>query len=190
MDELSKPGDVIAVATDTVYGLAARIKDAVAVDNLFKMKGRSENTPLVVCVSNPKQVTDMGVVLSGEAQKLIDRFWPGPLTLVLPAGSSSISEKIRSGRETVGVRMPKQRELQVLLARVGPCAITSANPSGSPPAQSAEQVRKYFGQDLPIIGKHPEASGQPSTVVTLEAQQPQILRQGGVSLEEIQKALL
>ena len=127
-------GAVIGVPTDTVYGLVCLCRDAAAIDRLFAVKERPSHKALPVLLGDAEQVRAVVRGAGGPvAQALIERYWPGPLTLVLPA-RSHLPVALTAGGETVGVRVPAQPFLRALARRVGPLASSSANRSGAPPA--------------------------------------------------------
>ena len=126
-------GAVIGVPTDTVYGLVCLCRDAAAIDRLFAVKERPSHKALPVLLGDAEQVRAVVRGAGGPvAQALIERYWPGPLTLVLPA-RSHLPAALTAGGETVGVRVPAQPFLRALARRVGPLASSSANRSGAPP---------------------------------------------------------
>ena len=142
-------GAVIGVPTDTVYGLVCLCRDAAAIDRLFAVKERPSHKALPVLLGDAEQVRAVVRGAGGPvAQALIERYWPGPLTLVLPA-RSRLPAALTAGGETVGVRLPAQPFLRALARRVGPLASSSANRSGEPPLR---YTRRRAG---PTGGTHP-----------------------------------
>ena len=112
-------------------------------------------------------------------------FWPGPLTLVLPASEKVVPEEARAGLLTVGVRMPDHPLIMALLQEVGPVVATSVNLSGEPAATSAEDIERNFGKDFPVLDSGPSTIGQESTVVAWTKSGWKILREGAISAEEM-----
>jgi L-threonylcarbamoyladenylate synthase len=179
-------GQVIAFPTDTVYGLAADSTNSEAVGQVFRIKGRSWERPLVLMIAEPKDVEKVAVSIPEKAWKLITQYWPGPLTLILPR-AKSILGIICAGKETIGVRCPDNNISRVLIRRVGvPLATTSANISGQPSAKTAEEVEKQLSGKIPlIINGGPTKIGIESTIVDLTKLPGRVLREGAIRGEEL-----
>jgi L-threonylcarbamoyladenylate synthase len=166
-------GAVIAFPTDTLYAVGARADDPVAVRRLYAVKQRPAGQPMVWLVVDREQV-EASAIVSAAAGELMRRFWPGPLTLVLPARPSNGS--------TVAVRAPDHEvALALLRALREPIASSSANPAGQPPPVDAEQVIRGLGDGLDLVlDGGPCRIGQPSTILDLSGSTPRILRQGAI----------
>ena len=182
-------GLVVAIPTDTVYGLAVDPRHADAVDRLFALKERPANVALPVLVGAGSQVGLVANPLESAARHLADRYWPGPLTLVVPRrfGFTVDLGGPRSARQTVGVRWAAHPVVQSLCREMGPLAVTSANLHGEPPATSADQVSATFrhveGLDLILDGG--ECDGVPSTVVECRGPASRCLREGAIPWEDL-----
>ncbi len=174
-------GQLVAFPTETVYGLGANALDAAAVAKIFEAKGRPSDNPIIVHVSDRRMLRTVARRVPPRAKKLIARFWPGPLTLVLPK-TSRVSSLVTAGLDTVAVRMPEglARDL-VRLAGV-PIAAPSANLSGRPSPTTAAHVAQDF-PDLFILDGGPTRHGLESTVVAFDPLR--ILRQGAITEEEL-----
>ncbi|HLH71269.1 MAG TPA: L-threonylcarbamoyladenylate synthase [Candidatus Dormibacteraeota bacterium] len=172
---LLREGEVIAFPTDTVYGLAALARDARACERIFEIKGRERSRQLIAMVADPKALDPL-VTVTGRARWFMDRWWPGPLTLVLPT---------RSGRPpTLGVRIPDHPVALALLRAVGePLATTSCNRSGAPPALTAEEASRLEGLAAVLDGGR-APGGQASTVLSLVGPEAEVLRQGPIGERE------
>jgi len=172
--ERVRAGAVIAFPTDTLYAVAARAADPVAVARLYDVKERPSGQPMVWLVPDRTQVERFAVV-STVAGDLMARFWPGPLTLVLPA-------RDKSGGPTIAVRAPDHDvALALLRALSEPIASSSANPAGQPPPVDADQVIAGLGDRLDVVlDGGPCRIGQPSTILDLSGATPRILRQGAI----------
>jgi L-threonylcarbamoyladenylate synthase len=186
--EVLRDGGLIAFPTDTVYGLGAEIGNAEAVAQLKRIKGREEGKAIPVLAAGVDDLRQVAKPLPGMAKRLAERFWPGPLTLVvwrLPELPREISLF-----DTVGVRVPDHPIALALLARTGPLAVTSANRSGGPDPLSAEDVLAVLGGafDLLLDGG-PAPGGMASSVVDCTQEEAQLLRRGPISAESITKAL-
>jgi L-threonylcarbamoyladenylate synthase len=181
-------GGLVAFPTDTVYGLGALISDSQAIEQLFIVKGRDTAKAIAVLLGSPEALPKITATMSPEAQRLAERFWPGPLTLVV-ARHPALPENL-SPLPTVGVRMPDHPAALALLNLAGPLAVTSANLSGAPNSQTAQDVFDQLGGLIPLIldgGSTP--GGSPSTVVDCTTPEFNILRLGPITREQILAAL-
>lgn len=178
--ELLRDGLVIGMPTDTVYGLAALASDELAVLRVFEIKGRSLSQPLVLMVAEPEQVSELAQVGARE-RGYIERFWPGPLTLVLRARPHMRPPLAAGKPRTVGVRIPDHRTARALLKEVGePLATTSANRSGRPPAMTPLEAAWLEGVAAVVDGGR-APGGVPSTLLDLSGPEPRILREGPIT---------
>jgi L-threonylcarbamoyladenylate synthase len=177
--ERLRGGAVIAFPTDTLYGVGARAADPAAVARLYEVKRRPAGQPMVLLVRDRDQVQQLAVVSSAAAD-LMARFWPGPLTLVLPA-------RVPADGSTIAVRAPEHDVALALLSALGePIASSSANPAGQPPPLDAEQVIAGLGDELELVlDGGPCRIGQPSTILDLSGLTPRILRQGAIPSSEL-----
>jgi L-threonylcarbamoyladenylate synthase len=182
-----KSGGVVAFPTETVYGLGANAYDEKAVAKIFELKGRPQDNPLIVHVESVLAAQKIAE-FSDRAQKLADRFWPGPLTMVLK--NKEIPGKVTAGLGTVGVRMPDSDAALSLISASGvPIAAPSANKSGSPSPTCAAHVQSDFGDELLILDAGECSVGVESTVIDMTQYIPVILRPGAVTLEMIKDVI-
>ena len=183
-------GGLVAFPTETVYGLGADALDAQAVARVFEAKGRPTDNPIIVHVASPGDLDTLVTQVGATAQALIARFWPGPLTLVLPA-APVIPEVTRGGLPTVAVRMPAHPVALALIAAARrPIAAPSANRSGRPSPTTAQHVLADLGERIDfILDAGPTPVGVESTVLDVTGEPPVLLRPGGVSLEALQAAV-
>ncbi len=182
-------GELVAFPTDTVYGLGVDAFNDQAVRKLFLAKGRNQEKAIPVLVANLEQFVDIVDRTTLPAMRLVERFWPGPLTIVL-GQASDLAEAI-SAYGTVGVRIPDHPIAQELIRASGPLAVTSANRSGDPEACTADEIETNMGAQVDLIvdgGRTP--GGQPSTVVDCTQDPPTILRVGPITEDEIRSVLL
>ena len=180
-------GGVVAIPTETVYGLAANAFDARAVARIFEIKRRPAFDPLIVHVLDEAMLATVALDVPATARRLIEHFWPGPLTLVLQK-RPAVPGLVTSGLATVAVRMPSHPIARALLERAGvPLAAPSANPFGRLSPTRAEHVARMLGNrvDL-IIDGGPAAIGLESTIVRLEPK-PVLLRPGSIPADEIER---
>lgn len=186
--EILGQGGLVAFPTDTVYGVGALVSKAQAIAQLYVVKGRSDEKAIPILLSDIAQLALVALEVSESVRRLADRFWPGPLTLVLPKQPTLPAEI--SSQRTIGVRMPDHPIALALMRQTGPLAVTSANLSGGENSVTALQVMAQLGGLIPLIldgGKTP--GGSPSTVVDCTAVEPRILRSGPISLDQILEAL-
>lgn len=183
-------GGLVAFPTETVYGLGAAAFEARAVARIFEAKGRPPDNPLIVHLSSLKMVEDVAQGVPDVARRLMDAFWPGPLTLVLRR-SPELPSIISAGLDTVAVRVPAHPvALQLIRCTGQPIAAPSANRSGRPSPTSAEHVLRDLGDAVDLIlDGGPTSVGVESTVVDLTGPVPVLLRPGGVPKEEIERLL-
>ena len=187
---LLQDGKLVAIPTETVYGLAANALNADAVLNIFEAKNRPHFDPLIVHVGSINQAQHLTRHISSEAQKLMEAFWPGPLTIVL-AKKDIIPHIVTSGMDTVGLRMPSHPMTLELLAHLEfPLAAPSANPFGYISPTSAAHVAEQLGDHIPYILDGGECTvGVESTIIDCTSNVPRILRLGGLSVEAIEEVI-
>ncbi len=188
--DILKQGGLVAIPTETVYGLAANTFDEQAVANIFKAKGRPQDNPLIVHVSDNDMLKEVVKELSETAQVLAKRFWPGPFTMVLPRGDK-VPESVSAGLDTVAVRMPENVIAREIIKKSGlPLAAPSANLSGSPSPTTAEHViADLDGRIDAVVVSERAKVGVESTVVTLCTNPPRLLRPGGVTVEQLREII-
>lgn len=188
--QILREGELVAIPTETVYGLAAHALQSDAVLKIFTAKQRPHFDPLIVHISDVGQLATVASHVPEKAKTLAALFWPGPLTMVLPK-AAAIPDLVTSGLETVAVRMPRHPMALDLLRTVGfPLAAPSANPFGYVSPTTAAHVADQMGHELTyILDGGPCEVGLESTIISLEGPQPMILRVGGTPVEAIEKAI-
>jgi L-threonylcarbamoyladenylate synthase len=176
---LLQQGKLVAFPTDTVYGLAAGAFNAPAIERLFTTKGRETTRAIAILIGDFDQLGSITSGLTATAERLVKRFWPGPLTVVLPRHPDL--PDLLSPQPTIGVRMPDHPVALALLQLAGPLAVTSANLSGQANTTTAQEVLQQLGGLIPLIldgGRSP--GGEPSTVVDCTGPELNILRPGPI----------
>ncbi len=183
-------GKAVALPTDTVYGVAASIDSAEGVDSLFTLKHRPRDVALPVLVDSLEQITRLGVTWPDAARRLAERFWPGALTVIVPA-PAWLARRIGSDVDSVGLRIPELELTRQVLVRSGPLAVTSANDHGESPCTSAEEVRASFATALLLAGVLDGGvrNAAVSTVVDLSGPQWRVVREGSIRARDIANAL-
>jgi L-threonylcarbamoyladenylate synthase len=187
--QLLNAGQVVALPTETVYGLAASIKDPQAIANIFTLKGRPTNNPLIVHLADATSVKDYVTTLPPGAEALMESFWPGPLTLILPINEPSIPTSARAGLPTAAFRLPRHPLTREVLRTCGPLVMPSANLSGRPSATRPEHVEQDFGAVFPILDGGPCQRGLESTIVIFRQEHWEIVRLGALDSESLGSVL-
>ena len=188
--ECLRNGGLVAVPTETVYGLAGNGLSPEIIEHIYEIKGRPAVKPISLMIPDAEAMDSACVDVPRQAKKLAERFWPGPLTIVLRA-KDSIPEILRAGGETVGLRCPRQvQTLSLLKTLEFPLAVPSANPSGKESPKSAEEVLRYFdGKIDAVIDGGVCDLGRESTLLDMSTTPYRILRQGSLPAQEIADAL-
>jgi len=181
-----KSGGVVVLPTDTLYGLAADVFNQDALERVFAIKGRESDLALPVLITDWAMVAVVAENKSDLAQRLAKKYWPGPLTLVLPK-LPGVSCLVTAGRDTVAVRSPNHPVPQRLITQLGrPITGTSANLSGEPNPRSLDEVRRQLGNSVDyIISYGPVPTGTASTIVDLTNGLPKLIREGAIPFMEI-----
>lgn len=188
--EILKSGGLVAIPTETVYGLAASAYSEQAVKNIFKAKGRPGDNPLIVHISNIDQLDDIADGIDDTARKCMEEFWPGPFTAVVKK-SRKIPYCVSGGLETVAVRMPSNPVARAIISASGlPLAAPSANLSGSPsPTTARHTLNDLNGRVDAIVMSGDCSVGVESTVVSFVCNPPRLLRPGGITLEQLRQII-
>jgi L-threonylcarbamoyladenylate synthase len=182
--EILESGGIVAFPTDTVYGIGTSAFNNEAVLSLFEAKGRSRMQAVPVLISSMAQIATVTTGLSDLARPLAEKYWPGPITLVL-SKNTNLAEAV-SPSDTVGVRMPKHEFAKLLLDAVGPLAVTSANITGHQSLSGADEVFQAMKGKIELVIDGGKTPGQvPSTVVDCTGMKPVIIREGPISQAEI-----
>jgi L-threonylcarbamoyladenylate synthase len=182
-------GEVVVLPTDTVYGVGADAFEPDAVAAVLAAKGRGREMPPPVLVPNPRTVDGLATSVPTYARDLIQKFWPGPLTLVLVA-QSSLMWDLGDTNGTVALRMPEDDTALALLDAVGPMAVTSANLTGRPPATTATDAAAQLGAAVSVyLDGGPTTSSEPSTIVDCTGEVPVVLRAGAISADRLREVL-
>ena len=180
---------VVAIPTETVYGLAASLRHLTAIENVFTLKGRPANNPLIIHLSHADQLSVYVHELPAGFELLAKAFWPGPMTLVLPIDENTIPEKVCAGLSTAAFRIPQHPVAREVIELTGPLVMPSANLSGRPSATSAGHVEEDFGIDFPVVDGGLCARGLESTILIYKDGRWCIIRQGALPAEAFQPVL-
>jgi L-threonylcarbamoyladenylate synthase len=188
--EVIQHGGVIAFRTDTFYGLGADPLNHSAVAKIKQLKGREESKPILVLIADARDVVRFVIHRTTAFDRVAERYWPGPLTLVGQA-RPDLPDELTAGSGTIGVRLPDASPVRALIRLCGGSLTgTSANLSTQPPARSAPEVDAYFPMGIDLIfdsGEVTEAG--PSTVLDLSGKAPMLIREGAIGRDQLQKTL-
>lgn len=184
-----KEGKIVAFPTDTIYGLGVDISSESALNKVFKAKKRQRNKPLTVFIADIGRLKKIAFVTSRTAELLAKKFWPGALTLILPARENLPDAVTRAG--TVGVRLPASPLLREIVRQAGTLlATTSANMAGSPSPTGADTVREELGDSIDVLlDGGPSRSSMASTVIDATQEPIKVIRLGSITVGSIEKAL-
>ena len=188
--EAIKKGGIVVFPTETVYGLGANVFNIDAVKKIFKAKGRPIDNPLIVHIADRKDLKKVVEKVPAIAKRLIDKFWPGPLTLIFKK-RLEIPKEVTAGLDTVAVRLPNHALARALIREAGvPIAAPSANISGKPSPTEAAHAKKDLVKKVDyILSAEKSKFGIESTILNVLTKPPTILRQGAVTREEIEKVI-
>jgi L-threonylcarbamoyladenylate synthase len=186
--EAISKGGVIAFRTDTFYGLGADPFNPLAVARVRELKGREDDKPILLLICDHAQVERLIVNRSESFTRAVEKFWPGPLT-VIGSAVATLPEEVTAGTGTVGVRLPADEQVRELVRECGGIlTATSANPSGSEPARSAQEVAGYFSSGIDLIVDGGEVGvTKPSTVLDALVSPPRVVREGAIKRSVIEQ---
>lgn len=181
--KLLEEGQVVALPTETVYGLAASLSHSEAIEQIFTLKGRPSNNPLIVHVADSSQVKYYSRNIPEGFDKLASTFWPGPLTIIIPVEPEWVPNSVRAGLPTVAFRVPGHPLTLQVINRVGPVVMPSANLSGRPSATRPEHVEVDFGAHFPVLYDGNSIKGVESTILFHRNGRWEITRLGALTAE-------
>ena len=191
--ELIRAGLLVAIPTETVYGLGADALNEEATLKIFEAKGRPQDNPLIIHIADPADVDKYCKNIPETARKLAETFWPGPLTMVLPVRGDIVPKRTTAGLQTVAIRCPEVEVTREIIRLSGvPVAAPSANLSGKPSTTTAQHVLHDYGTDgkiAAIVDGGPCRVGVESTIVDLHEETPRLLRPGGITPEQLLEVL-
>lgn len=187
---LLRAGELVAIPTETVYGLAANALGGAAVKNIFAAKGRPQDNPLIVHIAETEEIIPLVKNFDERARALAKAYWPGPLTMILPK-SDIIPDEVCAGLDTVAIRMPSHPVAHEIIKKCGfPLAAPSANTSGKPsPTTAAHVMNDMDGKIAAVVDGGSCSVGVESTVVTLACEVPRVLRPGGITPDQLRAVL-
>jgi L-threonylcarbamoyladenylate synthase len=187
--DVLRAGEVVALPTDTVYGLAVLPTIPHATRRLFALKARGAEAPIAVLCADAAQALSLAApdALTDDVRRIAERLWPGPLTIVLPR-LPGLGYQLGEPADTVGVRCPDHELVRSIAVAVGPIATSSANRHAEPTSPTAEGVAAAFGSELPLVLDGGRCEASPSTVVAVTETTWRLLREGPIALAEVRAA--
>lgn len=186
---LLESGQVVSLPTETVYGLAALLTHPQAIDAIFKLKGRPNNNPLIIHISNLNQIYDFAQKIPEGFDLLTKAFWPGPLTLVINIKENLIPYQARAGLSTAAFRIPNHPLSLEIISKCGPLVMPSANLSGTPSSTSPGHVEEDFGDHFPVIDGGTCQKGLESTILLHDQNRWKVIRLGALAPETFNSVL-
>ena len=186
--KIIKNGGIVAFPTETVYGLAADAWNPSAISKIYETKGRPIDNPLIVHIHSKECIHDFCIDIPEKVYPLIEKYWPGPLTLILKK-RPEVLNSVTAGLDTVAIRIPNHKLALELISKTGPLVAPSANQSGKPSPTKAEHVISDFSNKLLVLDGKATKIGLESTVLDLTNKEPLILRPGKISKIEIEEIL-
>ncbi len=188
--DLLRQGKIIGVPTETVFGMAVDMYSEEGILKLYNLKGRSTDKPFVIQASESSEILPFLSHIPFDLEKVMNAFWPGPLTLVLPINEKKVSGLLRANLPTAAFRITQNDTTRKLIKEYGPLAVTSANRSGQKALLSAGDIEKEFGADFPILlGEELQLEGEVSTILAYIDASWVVLRLGALSLKKINQVL-
>lgn len=171
--ELNK-GNICVIPTDTIFGIVCKALDKRAVEKIYKLKKRNPKKPIIILISNIKDVDQFGVKIDNTQKKVLKKYWPGKVSIILPCKNKKF-EYLHRGTNTLAFRLPNKPELINILKKTGPLIAPSCNPEGLPPAKNIKEAKMYFGEnvDFYLSGK---TSKKASKIIKIENNEVVIIR--------------
>ena len=168
-------GGIGILPTDTLYGVVASAHIEGAVERIYTLKGRDENKPFIILISDIADLVRFGIKITKQHKAFLDSVWPGPVSVILPCTLKKYTY-LHRGTQSLAFRLPKNPRLRALLKETGPLVAPSANPQGKKPAHTLAEAKKYFAKDVDFYSSGGRKEGKPSRIVSLVSGEPVVLR--------------
>lgn len=178
-----KNGKIGVIASDTLYGIMGSALLPEVVEKIYELRGRDRKKPLIVLIGDPADLSLFGISPSPEEKTIMEKYWPGAVTIVLPCALEKF-EYLHRGTGTIAFRVPNNEKLLEILKENGPLVAPSANTEGKEPAHTIEEAKNYFGDTVDFYEDSGELTGLPSTLIALENAKIRVLRKGAVEIHE------
>ncbi len=177
-----KKGKIAVIPTDTIYGIVGSAFNKNTVEKIYKLRKRNSTKPFIILISHLNDLNHFNITIPEESKKLLQKIWPNPVSVVLPCSDDKF-EYLHRGGKTLAFRMPKNKELLELLKRVGPLVAPSANFEGEKPAETIEEAKKYFGDQVDFYLDGGKLDSEPSTLVEIKEGKINVIRQGAFKIK-------
>ncbi|MFA6254208.1 MAG: L-threonylcarbamoyladenylate synthase [Candidatus Paceibacterota bacterium] len=181
--QILEAGGVGILPTDTLYGLVGQALDRKAVKRIYELKARKEKNPFIILISSLDDLPKLNIKLDRKIKNFLKTIWPGPVSVVLDCPNKRLNYLHRETK-TLAIRLPKSKFLQNLIKQTGPLVAPSANPLGSPPAETIAEAKKYFPNLDFIVSVGRKLAGQPSTLIKIKNGKIETLRQGRIKIKQ------
>lgn len=179
---LLKNDGVGVILTDTIYGLVGSAMSKKVIEKIFRLKQRDEKKSLIILISSIDDLKKFGAKITDKAKKFMQEYWPGKVSIILPFLDKKFKYLDRVGDNTLAFRMPNKDDLLAILKEVGPLVAPSANPEGLQPAKNISEAKKYFGEEADFYYDEGESISEPSTLVKIDGNKIDVLREGAVKI--------
>lgn len=182
--KILKNNGIAVAATDTIYGILGSALNEDVVDRIYKLKGRDDDKKLITLIPSIESLTDFGVQLSEAEVQIVQKLWPGAVTIILQYSGEKAAAMgyLHRGTNESGFRLPAKESLRELLKETGPLVAPSANPQGAEPARTIDEAKAYFGDLVDYYEDDGEVYGEASTMIELKEGKITVIRQGAVSV--------
>jgi len=187
--EILNKGGIGILPTDTIYGVAGRALSEKAVLMIYKLRKRNPKKPMIILISSLNDLSLFNIKLNDETGKILLKFWPGKVSVVLPCRGKRFLY-LHRGTETLAFRLPKSKWLRKLLIETGPLVAPSANPEGFMPAKTVKEARKYFGDRADFYLNKGKLASKPSTLISLKNGKVKLLREGVIKIKTKENGLV
>ncbi|MBI2591280.1 MAG: threonylcarbamoyl-AMP synthase [Candidatus Brennerbacteria bacterium] len=186
--KILKNNGIGVLPTDTIYGLVGSVLSKKAVEKIYKLRRRNLKKPMIILIGSIKDLKIFKIKLKRPTQKILQKIWPGKISVILPCPKKEFSY-LHRGKKSLAFRLPKKQSLIKLLEKTGPLVAPSANPENEKPAQTISQVKKYFGDEIDFYLNNGKLNSKPSTLIALKNGRIFIKRKGAKNLTSLLKKL-
>jgi L-threonylcarbamoyladenylate synthase len=176
VERIIRTGGIGIMPTDTIYGMVGSALRPKTVQKIYKLRRRGAKKPFIVLISSLKDLSYFNIKIDNQIKKILNRVWPGKVSVILPCGLKKFSY-LHRGTKTLAFRLPKNKFLIKLIKKTGPLVAPSANPEGLRPAETVARAKKYFGDKIDFYKDGGKLSGRPSTLIKIKGEEIIILRQ-------------
>ncbi|MCL4406197.1 MAG: L-threonylcarbamoyladenylate synthase [Patescibacteria group bacterium] len=177
-------GAIAVVPTDTIYGIVASALRPESVEKIYRLRRRNRSKPMIILVGDLSQLSFFGVKMDSEMRKILNRFWPGKVSIVLPCRLDKF-RYLHRGKQTLAFRLPALKSLRKFLMLTGPLVAPSANIEGAAPAADLKEAQKYFGNEVDFYVDRGRRDGQASALIDLSGKEIKVLRKGAEDIKTI-----